>query len=121
MKYIKILEDVTLSQITGQVIADPQGQPVKSRFRDFIFCHLVDPKFTEGKKGADGAIFVNRTARLLEDQTFLPGEYLAVEDAQYEAIRRVVEDPTGGYVAQIQHCLVPFILAVREASDHLPS
>lgn len=125
---IPYVPDITLSSLDGEPIIDEEKkQPATMGHRRFMLQRMADPKFTAGKEGMEGSIFVQESrVQLLgqnEDEVKARGYWL-VENDQGKAIKEVIMKPTipqgqqgSGYMPNIQHCLVPFGISAKNMKD----
>ncbi len=131
--YIKIPEAVELMDPTGKKRlrepdpkASPGSMPQMVDVPPFTFERFVveillsDAKWTQ--RGYQGL----RSARKIEKAVTnkAPGEWISIEDADWERLKEVIETPTNGtYSGQssfVTRQLMEFLEAIMEAKDEKP-
>lgn len=120
MKYICVPKPIQAVSILGDALYDQDGTPVLLHFRDFILGRLVDQKFGEGLTGMDAAILGFETRNRILCELDRKDSVIALEDEQFKRLQKATAEPTGGYNPTIQHNLVPFLLAIRDATGTDP-
>lgn len=131
MKRIAYVEDIKLTNIHGDPVigfsgngvavgGDPaKDQSIVMTQREFLLQRMVDAKFAAPREGIEASEFVIAARDEINSQASQAKErgYWEIEDDRAKALREPSLHPTGGYNVTIQHCLLPFLIAVRDMKD----
>lgn len=103
---------------------DPNAKPEKisfSRFSTFIW--LDDARGYSDDKGMS-VVKLRRWQKLIDKfEAAKPGDWISLDDEDYDALRRIVENPQRGFQAgntQIMLACMPYVDAVLDAVTELP-
>jgi len=109
MKIVTIPEPISVDFSTTD------GEKIKQefKFQDMMFNNvLVDTKFGKDMKSILAAVNIkNVILKAVENNA---SEFM-LDDAEWQLLKDVVEEPTGGYNPAIVIHLTPFLLAVTQA------
>ena len=114
MKYMRMLENITLTNVFGQVIQaeDEEGnkQDAVLSFKDFILGRLLDSKFSQNVESVMSAMQIKEAINKAD-------KVLELETSDWAKLVEVVKAPSGGYNPTIAVSMVPFMKEVINASD----
>jgi len=111
MHYIKVPETVVINlEMNGESKVD------ELPFSKFAENAIYDPKL--GKTAKD-IVRVIKLKKKFDDTK--PGDIIALEDADWEKLKDVVESPTTGYNTRVMSQAYPYIEAILEATTEDPS
>lgn len=115
MKHIKLLPDIPITALNGEQLRDENGTPAFLPHRDFILSLLGDKQWIDG--GLDWLYAAFEIKRLVlglaDDATSLP-----LEDAHYEKLKKVAEEPTQRHPnPNVTLCSVPLVRSIADAKD----
>ena len=121
MRYIIVPPDV---QLRDSVTGEPAYRSEKDLTPDDPWTlhrviqryALVDGAWPKGAKGASAA---RRVRRKVEGAQ--AGDVVALESSDWEALKKVLEEPQAQWLAVLSEQLVEFFDAVLEAKDFPPS
>jgi len=118
MKYIRVSPTVPfVHPVTGKPAKDELGNDELS-FAMFVRTRLTDPQFAVD---VDALYIAIKIRDALEEQVVKgAGEVLALEDAHYELLEKLVRKPTGGYPGGYAMCFIGHIDAILNATDERP-
>ncbi len=122
MKYIPILPDIELTDISGEPILN-EGKPVVCKHVEFLLGRLVDSEFSGDVDSiAIGLVIRAKLIPLLKK----PSKWIALEDAHWAKLSNSCRAPRGsgganGYNPQVSHNFHDAIQAVLLASDKDPA
>lgn len=115
MKYIEIpREDIVLVAITGEKVVDPQQNPMKTNFEQFVRGRLTDPIFAAGMET------INSVVRITQALDKKKNGILALETQDWDLLVQATKTPTNPYDSRIGHCFLPFMKAITEAGENPP-
>jgi hypothetical protein len=115
MKFIKMLPDVELKTMSGELVKDEDDNVATASMKDLLYGRLTDPKCAGSM---DAIIKAVKMKELIDDAD----EYLVLDDAYWALLSDVVKNPSpqAAYNPVIAHCLLGFMEAVTEPLDKLP-
>jgi hypothetical protein len=118
MKRIDYVEDITLTTIHDVPIVQ-NGKPATMSQYDFMIGRLTDAKLTAPREGLEAIEFKHEVKKELNAQkdTAKARGGWDVEDDRAKALRETILHPTGGYNPEIEHNLLPFVLAARDMRE----
>lgn len=112
MRYITLKpREVVLTNLLGEPVTEVKdGPPVTYSFARFLLDRLADEAFAQSAADVLLAVAIRESINKAEET----GE-LALEDAHYEKLKKVVEKPTRGYgQASVVHSFAPFLIQFLE-------
>ena len=118
MKYMRVLDTITLKNVFGKVVSaeDEDGNKTDAAlsFKDFVLGRLLDAKFSKDVEGVMSAMQIKQAV----DQA---DKVLALETSDWTKLLDAVKNPSGGYNPAIAISLVPFMKEIINASDEEPT
>jgi hypothetical protein len=112
MKYITIPPTQPVHNLNGERMTGEDGKPATISFADFIAGRLGDPVFGEDMASVLSAVEIKKALDRANG-------VLQLDKADWARLKKVTEKPSPQtmYHPQVARALVPFMLAVTEASS----
>lgn len=114
MKYITVPGFVDIFNLTGDRVKDEKGADATMTFAQFVLGRLADPKFGKSMAAVMTAFEIKKQVDAPEDGV------VALENEHHKALLDAVESPESAYHPAFAQNLVPFMLAVKNATDKKP-
>lgn len=109
MKTIKLPAPITLRNNDGSLVKDASDQPVTINFPTFVLnTLLIDNKFGKSMSDILSAVAIREKVLEATDEVVL-------DDADYNRLLDVLENPTNNYNPAICLQIVSFMLAIKNA------
>jgi hypothetical protein len=102
MRYIKVPEPLQLKS--------PQGETIEAPFPKFLREMLLDPQFAKNYKTL-------KIAAAIDKALDKANGVVALENEHWQLLKKVIEEPTGGYMGGVGPQILPFLSVVIEATD----
>lgn len=115
MKYIKVLEDIPIFNLSGDRMIGDDGSPAIVTFRQFVLGRLGDPKFSEDIHAIIAAVEIKK-------QLDYANGVLALENDHHQRLAAVTERPSpqSAYHPAVAFNLLPYMQAITNPADAPP-
>jgi len=118
MKYIKIPTTVDLINVlNGERMKDDKGNDATRTFQEHVRWLLMDRRFATGMEAVFKAMKITKA---LDEVANDGGDWLALEDADFDLLKQVNETPAAGYDPRFAVCIVSFMEAIANATSEKP-
>jgi hypothetical protein len=105
MRYIKVPEPLKLKT--------PQGEEVEAPFLKFLKEMLVDPQFSKNYRTL-------KIAAAIDKAIDKANGVIMLESDHWQLLKKVIEEPSGGYLGGVGPQIIPYLDAVIFADDQEP-
>lgn len=106
MRYIKIPEPLQIKVPTSE-------ERIEAPFPKFLREMLLDPQFAKNYKTL-------KIAAAIDKALDKANGVLALENEHWNLLKKVIEEPNGGYMGGVGPQILPFLEAVITATDEEP-
>lgn len=110
-RYITIPGSIVCTSIDGRPVTDPDGAPVVVEFVTFIKGRLCDAIFSASMRAVIAQQEILAIFRGAPE-----GKVVAIDLDDYEFLLRSTETPSTPYEPLLAGCLLPHMLAIRDAA-----
>lgn len=127
MRHFQVpFEAVEVKPWAAILAANPDAKPGKVSFREWAsLIWLDDPRAYTNERGEQSIVKLRRWQKVIDlFELAKPGDWISLEDDDYEALKKIVESPTRAFAQNatlIALACMPYTDAVLDAKKEKPA